>query len=616
MEGTDLFFDEQQKIRILDPTIASEIQKLKQLTSSFILKSRDFVSVSSTIISSMKQIAHATEVERLKAIGLKLQLEKERSESSERILELKERIKNRREQLSKLETEEKSLTNLVQHQSEEIQHDQTVSIRLEGCFEFCLSQFWMGDKKDQEKDVDKIDEAMKILTTQGADDEDWDIDVSKLPEYCGDWQTHPLFSSETTDDIKELLAESTPGEQAETFKDQGNHVIKLAVRMMKEITDLTEDDKQRKFNQLYCGDWQTHPLFSSETTDDIKELLAESTPGEQAETFKDQGNHVIKLAVRMMKEITDLTEDDKQRKFNQLVENAIVYYVKAIKLENPDKIQMSSYFSNIAYAHILVNNYKYAVKDCTLALKYNPHNKKALFRAATSYFHLRNFETAISFVSIYEKLEQSEEIDVPNKKIQQLKSKIMKELSIIREKKLKLEREREERISKQRDLWTVLKKNDITIGTEISHFPVSRMPTNPSGGKGFWLNGRDIHFPLLLVYPIHGQIEIFSDLTLDVTVHSVLATILETFPPWDEEKLYSADSVYVCFMYGWCEEIDISSGNLLDRPTDLKWLSVKISLTMKQVFAHEKYICPQIPILYILPKGKRESMEFLKSKTL
>eukprot|EP00764_Aduncisulcus_paluster_P008603 gnl/Carplike_NY0171/2807_a3771_657.p1 GENE.gnl/Carplike_NY0171/2807_a3771_657~~gnl/Carplike_NY0171/2807_a3771_657.p1 ORF type:complete len:127 (-),score=7.24 gnl/Carplike_NY0171/2807_a3771_657:80-460(-) len=121
MEGTDLFFDEQQKIRILDPTIASEIQKLKQLTSSFILKSRDFVSVSSTIISSMKQIAHATEVERLKAIGLKLQLEKERSESSERILELKERIKNRREQLSKLETEEKSLTNLVQHQSEEIQ---------------------------------------------------------------------------------------------------------------------------------------------------------------------------------------------------------------------------------------------------------------------------------------------------------------------------------------------------------------------------------------------------------------------------------------------------------------------------------------------------------------
>lgn len=61
-------------------------------------------------------------------------------------------------------------------------------------------------------------------------------------------------------------------------------------------------------------------------------------------------------------------------------DDALVFYTKAIKLNQGGKVALNTFHKNRAACYIKLENYEYAINDSLSALGYNPNDSKALFR--------------------------------------------------------------------------------------------------------------------------------------------------------------------------------------------------------------------------------------------
>eukprot|EP00854_Cymbomonas_tetramitiformis_P023574 gene23574-28554_t len=128
---------------------------------------------------------------------------------------------------------------------------------------------------------------------------------------------------------------------------------------------------------------ENHPDFAA-----MQALQDEMTPTERCNSFKEQGNDIVK---------------HKNSKY--YLRNAVICYTKALYEHCGDTVLESQCYSNRAHAQILLGNNRKAVEDCAEALKLNANNAKACFRGAKASSSLEEPDKAISFCQMGLKVE-------------------------------------------------------------------------------------------------------------------------------------------------------------------------------------------------------------------
>ncbi|KAG8526127.1 uncharacterized protein KY384_000120 [Bacidia gigantensis] len=265
----------------------------------------------------------------------------------------------------------------------------------------------------------------------------------------------------------------------------------------------------------------------------IRALQYEGTPAENALSFKEQGNEMVKE-----KRWTDAKE----------------FYTKAIAVlskrigshegesgANPERDHMQekdldeACHVNRALCNLELKNYRSTTIDCASALRLNINNVKAYYRSASALLALDKIEEAA------DACQRGRAIDASNKPLTQLSDKITERASFLAAQKAKREQEVQDAQKKALMLNTALKARNIRVETtsqapnlEDATIHLAPDPLSPTSA---------LHFPVLLLYPIHSQSDFIKAFAETETVAQHLQYILPL--PWDKEGEYTVGGVEV-----------------------------------------------------------------------
>ena len=133
-------------------------------------------------------------------------------------------------------------------------------------------------------------------------------------------------------------------------------------------------------------------------------------------------------------------------------------------------------------------------------------------------------------------------------------------------------------------------------------------------------NESQIHWPVIMLYPESGQVELIEDFEETSSFRPVLDMMFneDASPfPWDTENCYVKGNIVL-----YCN-VD-SSVKAMPRSSLLQWLDgkhvgelerdwkkeswegVSLDTTLKSVLAKENYIVPGIPIIHVLARNSFE----------
>ena len=132
-------------------------------------------------------------------------------------------------------------------------------------------------------------------------------------------------------------------------------------------------------------------------------------------------------------------------------EDSLVFYTKAIKLNQGGKAALNTFHKNRAACYIKLEDYESAIKDSVVALGYNPNDSKALFRKVQA------LELKGDLAAAYMDAKRLFQMDKNNKAIQQLVTRLRDrvELTHIQE------RSTENRVTKMFDIAFDAKNKDM-----------------------------------------------------------------------------------------------------------------------------------------------------------
>lgn len=133
-----------------------------------------------------------------------------------------------------------------------------------------------------------------------------------------------------------------------------------------------------------------HPLFMEDMPSDISDnphllglqslMYDDKTPEECAEHFRQLGNEAFKMS-----------------KNSVATKNALLAYTRGLEMECSDKVLISQLHSNRAAVSMRMGEQDRAVDDCRQAIKADPNNVKAYFRAAKASQELGLTQQALEF---------------------------------------------------------------------------------------------------------------------------------------------------------------------------------------------------------------------------
>lgn len=184
-------------------------------------------------------------------------------------------------------------------------------------------------------------------------------------------------------------------------------------------------------------------------------------------------------------------------------------------------------------------NYGQCKRDCADALRLNPKNVKAWYRAASACLALDQMEAAL------DACQSGLKFDAENTALKTLLTKIEKRkdhLAALETSK----REREERTrAESATLRQALKSRNITTRT------TSRPPEMPEASIALAspLDATStLSFPVMFLYPLHAQTDFIKAFAEDSTLNEHLEYILPL--PWDEGGEYrlAGDGAVECYM--------------------------------------------------------------------
>ncbi|TKA61590.1 hypothetical protein B0A55_11923 [Friedmanniomyces simplex] len=303
---------------------------------------------------------------------------------------------------------------------------------------------------------------------------------------------------------------------------------------------------QQKTADELIAEMKKLPLFmtsmddmdeDNEMLEAIKALVYEGTRAEVADNFRVQGNECVKT--KQWREARDsytkaiaALKGPKQ----PLPADAEVVEIDEEAEEKQERTLEEACYANRALCNLEMKNYGSCNRDCAAALRLNPRNVKAWYRAASACLALDRTAEAL------DACQGGLKFDSANSALQMLLAKVEKRQAHLAELE-RVRREREQRIVREQ----------ATLRVAFKHRNImARQTANPPDMEDAAMKLADpldanstLSFPMILLYPLHAQSDFVKACGEEETVAQHLEYILPT--PWDEKREYSPQSVD-CYM--------------------------------------------------------------------
>lgn len=358
-----------------------------------------------------------------------------------------------------------------------------------------------------------------------------------------------------------------------------------------------------------------------EESEDFKALkaLMDAVPADRrAHQNREAGNKAYKLSLRLAEPKKDELPDDRMKRLaarkNKLFE-ALSYYSQAIPfalqadtVDDEEKNSLISIlFSNRAQVHLQLENFGRVVEDCRKAIKYNPQNYKAYFRAATALKETGKHQpafmlcrSAIALINDPSSADHTTFIKLAKEIIEAWKR--LEEINAAWEAKRKAQKEAE--AAEKAALDKAFSRRKLTIGP--SQFRDASFNYN---GKVYIDEKKALHWPVLFLYPEAQQTDYVKDVNENTKLSDILGMM---FPPaapspeWDPTSDYRMGNIEIYVKTGEAESfiedrIRIDSENGTKLIVDPK-MNLGHALTG---ICNKGYVIPEFPVLCVRPVTKR-----------
>ncbi|XP_031553214.1 intraflagellar transport protein 20 homolog [Actinia tenebrosa] len=121
-DGTEgFYFDELNKVRVLEPEVSQETMKLKEECKEFVDKINDFQKIVGGFIDTVDSLAKEVEKEKMKAIGSRNLLKSIAKQRESQQQQLRALIAEKRTQLERFRLQHESLQKVESEQNEFIE---------------------------------------------------------------------------------------------------------------------------------------------------------------------------------------------------------------------------------------------------------------------------------------------------------------------------------------------------------------------------------------------------------------------------------------------------------------------------------------------------------------
>jgi len=265
------------------------------------------------------------------------------------------------------------------------------------------------------------------------------------------------------------------------------------------------------------------PLFGSSLSElDPDQLSAftslayEGTPSEIASNFKQQGNDAYKQKSHR---------------------DAAAFYTRALSVQDlpPGDPIREICLANRAAANLELQNYGSVLRDCGEALKLNPNNVKAHYRAACALTALQRWEEAVILT------QKGLTLDPTNPPFQSLLNKAKSGFAKAEERHLAEQRLQEQKLREATALRLALRN----LGVKTRQSETTNRP-DLEGHKIKLLEEGKLVFPVIVLYPLTAQSDFIPTWREDETVEERLGMqVLAEPPPWDGKSEYNWKGVEV-----------------------------------------------------------------------
>ncbi len=265
-------------------------------------------------------------------------------------------------------------------------------------------------------------------------------------------------------------------------------------------------------------DFENHPDFLA-----MQAAMDEFTPFEEAEAWKKEGNDKLRIARKANYAHMKL----------RYYREAVGFYSLAIQngmkdRENTPDSFLAICFNNRAQANILLTNFRSALDDAEESIRLNGASLKAYFRALKSALALRDAEKAESLAQRGKAVAEEGDAEF---------AELVREVTKLKQ-RLEAEKQREaeasgEALSTVVQFAVLLRQRGVKIG----------LPSFPDIGHKPYLDEEGVmHWPVIMVYPESGQVELIEDFpetsVFDPFLEMMFQEGGDSGLPWDERNEY------------------------------------------------------------------------------
>ncbi|TKR93465.1 hypothetical protein L596_007919 [Steinernema carpocapsae] len=238
---------------------------------------------------------------------------------------------------------------------------------------------------------------------------------------------------------------------------------------------------------------------------------------------------------------------------------AIEAYTNGVKVFCNDKKLNSVLYANRAAANKNIGNLRSAIKDCMLAVRFDPQNGKAIVRCAECFLELGYGRETIAWVSknigILDKSIEGVDDELRKgqvKKLQEVSCSALKaqEVQEREERKEKMAKKREDekklafmKAFKERNLKFQPPMNlEVPELFDWSYITVQISQINEETMVKMDKRGV-LHWPILLQYPEHGQTNMLTDCSELSALGAIVRDCLETPEEWGRHIHYKLGNI-------------------------------------------------------------------------
>ncbi|XP_065904201.1 tetratricopeptide repeat protein 4-like isoform X2 [Dysidea avara] len=235
----------------------------------------------------------------------------------------------------------------------------------------------------------------------------------------------------------------------------------------------------------------------------------EETPEGRAKVHKEEGNDLFK-----------------KKKYRE----AVVEYTEGIKQKSSDVTMNTVLYCNRATAQFYLGNYRSSVNDAVKSRELDSYHIKAYVRGASGCVEISSYTEAIEWC------DSGLQVEPTNQKLQELRKKAVtlkkKQDRDVR----KGHMEEKNKQKEEEELIAIIKSR----GVCLSHDTLLS-PCQPAGGRVHINTNGEIVWPVLFVYPEHGQSDYIVAFNENNRFIDHLHTMFAEPTGWDVDHNYSPD---------------------------------------------------------------------------